>query len=67
MELLKAKLARKKELEREAELKQHYNDKGEIAFGSQIRSYVLQALHAGQRPPHRIERNQCRTRARWRP
>ncbi len=42
MELLKAKLARKKEIEREAELKQSYTDKGEIAFGSQIRSYVLQ-------------------------
>lgn len=42
LELLKAKIARKKELEVEAEMKQHYNDKGEIAFGSQIRSYVLQ-------------------------
>jgi len=42
MELLKAKLARKKELEREAESKQTYTDKNEIAFGSQIRSYTLQ-------------------------
>jgi peptide chain release factor 2 len=42
LELLKAKLMRKKELEREAELKANYNEKGEIAFGSQIRSYVLQ-------------------------
>ncbi|HEY3321667.1 MAG TPA: peptide chain release factor 2 [Planctomycetota bacterium] len=42
LELLKAKLARKKEIEREAELKQSYTEKGEIAFGSQIRSYVLQ-------------------------
>ncbi|MFH0938901.1 MAG: peptide chain release factor 2 [Planctomycetota bacterium] len=42
LELLKAKLARKKELEHETELQQSYNDKGEIAFGSQIRSYVLQ-------------------------
>ena len=42
MELLKAKLARKKELEREAEMKQTYSDKSEIGFGSQIRSYVLQ-------------------------
>ena len=42
MELLKAKLARKKEMERDAEVKQNYNEKGEIAFGSQIRSYVLQ-------------------------
>ena len=41
-ELLKAKLARKREIEREAEVKQSYNEKGEIAFGSQIRSYVLQ-------------------------
>jgi len=42
MELLKAKLARKRELEREAESKQTYTDKNEIAFGSQIRSYFLQ-------------------------
>jgi peptide chain release factor 2 len=42
MELLKAKLARKREMERTAETKQSYDDKGEIAFGSQIRSYVLQ-------------------------
>ena len=42
LELLKAKIARKRELEREAESKQTYNEKGEIAFGSQIRSYVLQ-------------------------
>lgn len=42
LELLKAKLARKKEIEREAELRQSYTEKGEIAFGSQIRSYFLQ-------------------------
>lgn len=42
MELLKAKIARKRELELEAESKQNYSDKGEIAFGSQIRSYFLQ-------------------------
>jgi len=42
MELLKAKLARKKELEQAAESKQTYDNKGEIAFGSQIRSYFLQ-------------------------
>jgi peptide chain release factor 2 len=41
LELLKAKLLRKRELERDAEAKQTYTDKGEIAFGSQIRSYVL--------------------------
>jgi peptide chain release factor 2 len=42
LELLKAKLARKRELEREAESKQTYDAKDDIAFGSQIRSYVLQ-------------------------
>jgi len=41
LELLKAKLARKKEIERDAELKASYTEKGEIAFGSQIRSYFL--------------------------
>jgi peptide chain release factor 2 len=42
MELLKAKLLRKREMEQEAESKHAYDNKGEIAFGSQIRSYVLQ-------------------------
>ena len=42
LELLKAKLARKKELELASEAKLHYTDKHEIAFGSQIRSYTLQ-------------------------
>ncbi len=42
LELLKAKLARKKELELQAESKLTYDNKDDIAFGSQIRSYVLQ-------------------------
>jgi peptide chain release factor 2 len=42
LELLKAKLARKRELEREADAKQTFDGKEDIAFGSQIRSYVLQ-------------------------
>jgi peptide chain release factor 2 len=42
LELLKAKLARKKEMELAAESKQLYDDKEDIAFGSQIRSYFLQ-------------------------
>jgi peptide chain release factor 2 len=41
LQLLKAKLLQMKEAERDAELKQLYGSKGEIAFGSQIRSYVL--------------------------
>jgi len=40
--LLKAKLYRLQELERDAELKKVYGEKGEVAFGSQIRNYVLQ-------------------------
>lgn len=40
--LLKAKLIRLEEEKREAEYAQTYNEKGEISFGSQIRSYVLQ-------------------------
>jgi peptide chain release factor 2 len=42
MKMLKGKLLRLQELERDAELKKLYGEKGEIAFGSQIRSYVLQ-------------------------
>jgi peptide chain release factor 2 len=42
MKMLRGKLLRLQELERDAELKKLYGEKGEIAFGSQIRSYVLQ-------------------------
>lgn len=40
--LLKAKLVRIEEEKREAEYLKAYNDKANIGFGSQIRSYVLQ-------------------------
>jgi peptide chain release factor 2 len=40
--LLKAKLIRMEEEKREADYAQKYDEKGEISFGSQIRSYVLQ-------------------------
>ncbi len=40
--LLKAKLIRREEEKREADFAQKYDEKGEISFGSQIRSYVLQ-------------------------
>lgn len=42
MKMLKAKLLRMEEMKREAEIKSLYGDKGEIAWGNQIRSYVLQ-------------------------
>lgn len=42
MRLLQAKLYRMQEMERNAELKKLYGEKGEVAFGSQIRNYVLQ-------------------------
>ncbi len=42
MRMLKAKLFRMQEAERDAELKKMYGQKGEIAFGSQIRNYVMQ-------------------------
>jgi peptide chain release factor 2 len=40
--LLKAKLIRIEEAKREAEYAKIYDEKGEISFGNQIRSYVLQ-------------------------
>jgi peptide chain release factor 2 len=40
--LLKAKMVRVEEEKREAEFAKVYDEKGEISFGSQIRSYVLQ-------------------------
>ncbi|HUU68229.1 MAG TPA: peptide chain release factor 2 [Planctomycetota bacterium] len=42
MKMLQAKLFRLREREREQHLAQLTGEKGEIAFGSQIRSYVLQ-------------------------
>jgi peptide chain release factor 2 len=40
--LLKAKLIRLEEEKREADYAKKYDEKGEISFGNQIRSYVLQ-------------------------
>ncbi len=42
LRMLKAKLFRIQQAERDAELKKMYGAKGEVAFGSQIRNYVLQ-------------------------
>ncbi|WP_145952352.1 peptide chain release factor 2 [Paludisphaera borealis] len=42
MALLKAKLIRREEEKRDAEYAKKYDEKGEISFGNQIRSYVLQ-------------------------
>ncbi len=42
LRLLKAKLQRMEEAKREKELGALYSEKGEIAFGSQIRNYVFQ-------------------------
>lgn len=41
MNLIKSKLQRMEEAKRDAELAKMYGEKGEISFGSQIRSYVL--------------------------
>lgn len=42
LSMLKAKMYQLKEKEREKELNAAYDKKGEIAWGHQIRSYVLQ-------------------------
>ena len=42
MKVLKARLYRMEEKKREEELQKLYGEKGEIAWGNQIRSYVLQ-------------------------
>ena len=41
LKLLKAKILQMEEAKRDSELSKLYGEKGEIAFGSQIRSYVL--------------------------
>jgi peptide chain release factor 2 len=42
MKVLKSRMAREKEREREQELQSMYGEKGEIGFGNQIRNYVLE-------------------------
>jgi peptide chain release factor 2 len=42
MKMLKSKLYMLEQKKRDAELAKLYGDKGEIAWGNQIRSYVLQ-------------------------
>ena len=42
LNVLKARLFRLKELEREKAVAEAYGEKGEIAWGNQVRSYVLQ-------------------------
>ena len=42
LSMLRARLYRVEEEKREAEIAKHYDAKGKIGFGSQIRSYVLQ-------------------------
>lgn len=41
LQLLKAKIVQMEQAKRDAELSKLYGDRGEIAFGSQIRSYVM--------------------------
>ncbi len=45
LKLLKAKMVAMKEAERDAEMAKLYGEKGEIAWGSQIRSYVMHPYH----------------------
>ena len=42
MKMLRARLLREEEIKRDQELAKLYGEKGEIAFGAQIRSYTLQ-------------------------
>ncbi len=42
MKMLRAKLYQMREMERQAEVSKSYDEKGRIAWGNQIRSYVLQ-------------------------
>ena len=42
MKLLKAKLYQREQDKKRAEVERQYSEKGDIAWGSQIRSYVFQ-------------------------
>ncbi len=60
MKVLTSRLKRLREMERRKELQQLYDDKGAIAFGSQIRSYVLHPYklvkdHRTDRETSRVE------------
>ncbi len=44
MKMLEARLIREEEIKRDKELAKLYGEKGEIAFGAQIRSYTLQPI-----------------------
>ena len=56
LKLLKARLYAIEEQKRLGDVVKRYDAKGEIAFGSQIRSYVLPAVHAGPRGTRRDRR-----------
>ena len=68
MKVLKARLYDLKMKEQQAKLDQLGGEKKDIAFGSQIRSYVLHPYQHGEGPPHqgRGRRRQPRARRRHR-
>ena len=67
MKVLKARLYDLKMKEQQAKLDQLGGEKKDIAFGSQIRSYVLHPVSADQGPPHEGRSRRRQPRARRRP
>ena len=67
LELLKAKLARKKELERDAEVEAELQRERRDRLRQPDSFLCPPALHHGQRSPHRLQGNQRRQSARRRP
>ena len=63
MQMLKAKLKLLQEQEQAEKVSDIRGEVKEIGFGNQIRSYVMQALHDGKRPPHRGGELKCHRRS----
>ena len=66
MRMLRSKLLLLEHEKREQEMAREKGEQKEIAWGSQIRSYVLAPYTLGQGPSHQLREGQCRGRARRR-
>ena len=67
MRLLRARLLELEERKRAEELAAERGEQKDVGWGSQIRSYVLHPVPAGQGPPHRPRGGRRPARARRRP
>ena len=67
MKMLKARLYQIEQDRKKADIERQYGEKGDVAWGSQIRSYVFQPYQMVKGPPHRGGDEQRAGRDGWRP